>query len=1534
MSLAGTRSNQGDAYQTLVAFEWAIAMLTTPALRSLEIDSTALGPQDPVQVDDVVVRRIDGSGIYCQCKKNEPDFKNWTVATLSDELKKAAHLLSADALSEVRFYSRSPFGELAKLRDYARTQPDEVAYTSGLSTELRKVNATLSALWPEKNSSLGFTFRFLQRASFHSTPEFEDMRAQQMTRLGQIVSSANLAYDAIWSALDRLGAKLPQSETSPLFSTHSLESEDLRRLVERSGAAVVPPKAQRELLDAFQSVSAVGRAWRREIGGVRLPRSATSQIVSALRERNRSILMTAAPGAGKSCVLLDVLDDLQTWKHVVPIYVQCRAFSDASTAAERETLGFPGDFVELVARMSEIKPVVVLFDSLDVLSLSREHKALDFFLAQIDRLLTLSGTAVVAAARAFDAQYDSRLARRTWDLAIKLDELDWEMEVAPLLVDWQLSATTLSTETRALLRNPRQLAMFHDLITRGTVSTATTHQDLTQAYLNTCVREDSNLGDEALRALESMALDMLERKSLETSPLRANLGKALETGLLSAGVLQKTGRGNLEFTHQTLLDVLAIGAWERSQGSLHSFIASRSPAPFLRPTIRAYVFYLGALERKALRTQLRAIALADFPHHFRRLVFETFAEAPPTEDDWPLIKWLRQHTSLFEALYNRADSSDWLRFWIRHLAPLSFAERDGARLSSLSYRIGAQLEENIDIVLPLWSQVLDAAWLDRQPVVINIGFRLAEYKGSYHAGIEPVLKKLLSFPKPDHDSLGGAIVNALKAGVATDEILWNYITADVDEDAVLTYQVEQKLRCEPHIFATDDRLIKRMKSSDRVLDLAINSIEHWVQIRERRYRPDAKWSEGLLRSSSYEVAHRKQDFDHVSKEDVLVQAVEAGVLDRARTNSVWWQKNKLRLAESRDGVMRYWVVLALTRCPTLDLDLVANLGSQQQMLTYSLSHEVGEMIGAAMPLLSDAQQDRILQAITAISTPDEYGDHYAYHRCKLIKAIPACFREPKLGADLKAVEDRLGPVFVAPEIGSSGGWVRPPFGFEIFILSDTNGVLRLLQHYGLGESEHWDRSELVGGAREVGIQLSEAVSRAPRRFLSILATRWSSVPERFRDDFLDGCVAYARHRNQPPSEDSKQKWSPIEVLDDAEFANIVLEEIERHPSFWSGRRSTAYALEAIANKIDAPQVDRFSFQLFAFRSAEQPQHVRDVLMTGINSARGKAAEAAVVTAIQFLEAEDEIPPLLLSALRIFSADPHPAVRVLILRHMPYFISQADALGWEIFDLCMKDDEAVLWQFAEPCLYYAYRTNFSKVSENLDRIWSLEGQTSDVQVPSDSGETRRESKPITVWGRISTLSSLADQTSLDRLLDKLNSIDNEAAWIGAVDVWVANAQAPEHRDACFAGLHAALGSLHGAAQAASKMNRLFEVEKGCIHVPTQLVDAMFSMLPTGKKQGFRYFEHRIGAWLEETAATDPESALTTFERLAKHLESEGKAIYDDGPLTRALTSLFREAEEREMGDQGRMLRRVVCLQDSLLISGVHGLEDWLRRAERP
>lgn len=119
------------------------------------------------------------------------------------------------------------------------------------------------------------------------------------------------------------------------------------------------------------------------------------------------------------------------------------------------------------------------------------------------------------------------------------------------------------------------------------------------------------------------------------------------------------------------------------------------------------------------------------------------------------------------------------------------------------------------------------------------------------------------------------------------------------------------------------------------------------------------------------------------------------------------------------------------------------------------------------------------------------------------------------------------------------------------------------------------------------------------------------------------------------------------------------------------------------------------------------------------------------------------------------------------------------------------------------------------------------------------------------------------------------------------------------------------------------------------VGSELVRLMFVGLRSSPDQRSNYHPHWFTTWIAETAKSDPELALLSLEELSQFLADTGQVFYDyRSAIPRALTELFREAEERELEDTGALLLRVIAAQDRLLNIGVHGIDEWLTAAERP
>ena len=491
MSIAGIRSNRGDGYQTLVAFDWALTVISDPDYLWIEIDSVAYS------VDDVVIGKSDGTQICCQCKKNQTHFKAWGIVDLADELDKSSSLLGNNQKAEVRFYSRSPFGALAKLREHSTTQADEGSYHARLGTENQKIDSELATQLATQSPNLS-TYEFLRRTTFETSPELDRMEELLRERLLFMTCNPNVAYNTLWTRLDQLGARMDGTSRVSATTQHRLTKEDLKALLAQAGAMLVPLMSLSEVRASFASTSAIGRSWHRDISGQHISSPVVNELLAAIDDRKPAILLTGLPGSGKTCVMLSVQEALEqlalTRTDLVPLFIQSREFAEMTTAQDRQAQGLSEQWVEKVARMAEDAHVVVMIDSLDVLSIAREHKVMTYFLAQIDQLLLLPNVTVVTACRDFDRHYDRRIAERQWDCELKCQPLNWDAEIAPLLDKLGIHTTTIDALTRELIRNPRELALFAELAQREGSFNVVTSQALALRYLDTitqCSRKPS-----------------------------------------------------------------------------------------------------------------------------------------------------------------------------------------------------------------------------------------------------------------------------------------------------------------------------------------------------------------------------------------------------------------------------------------------------------------------------------------------------------------------------------------------------------------------------------------------------------------------------------------------------------------------------------------------------------------------------------------------------------------------------------------------------------------------------------------------------------------------------------------------------------------------------------------------------------------------------------------------------------------------------------------------------------------------------------
>lgn len=1524
MSVSGVRSSRGDAYQVCVAMAWTIRMIKDTKIEWLEVDSTRLiAGKVSAPVDDVIIGWVSGKETCCQCKKNQPEFQVWEVDNLMDDLEKAADHLLLDLNASVNFYSRSDFGSMARLVDRAEMFPDQAAFANGMPQNLQPSLTKLETIWANALAKDSHTAHdLLKRISFKLTSAWEDYKEELKLDLRQVVTRADDAFNALWITLDNLGART--SSGSILIDSHRITRAEVLELLHDKGCAIAPPHVQGEVEAKLAAMSQIGRTWRRKVADQAIARDAVAELLAAART-NAKVLLTDGPGAGKTCVLLDLVEALEKETEVATLFLQAREFAEAQDQAGRVAIGLDRDVPALISAMSQWKRVVVVIDSLDVLSVNSETEGLTFFLGLIDRLVHIPNVCIIVACRSFDLQYNRKLANQNWDHRVEAGLLDWDTVVEPLLRGVGIDTADVDADTRALLGNPRNLALFSDVATESPLQYVSSAQELTEMYLDVVVAGEPNLGNTAMIAIEKMAGEMLSGRRHQLPRSRVAVDDTMLQRLFSANVLFQSARREVGFGHQSLLDALAVRKAIREGRSFLEFIQSLRPVPFIRPAIRAYFAYLRLGDRMDFRSQVREVFDSDVVFHIKRLVAESYAACEPEDEDWSLIRHLfRQHSVQFRSIYEVAQGVAWHGFWMRNLVPMLWTERNTPWLEIHFNRLRLWCNNDPHGVMAYWTRFATSPLAKGVNLRGQIDFVLRGFAHLAAVNAQPLLEAIVAAPFTGHDYLGNVLVKWANIDPRGDELIWRYVSADVPTAPTREEEIEETLHCDETCFQHDQDLVDRFIASDELLSFAVSALESWghsvalgpgAELGTETSGPNSTF----LSETTYEVTHSIQHLQHTSHFARFVRAVENAILERAKANTDWWKDNARRICLNDCGGLRYVGILALTHFPEANADAAKAFFADAQLLQATDRYELGNLIEATAPFLGNALA--LFEKHVFNRRHGFFATHRRYvedERYGLLRKIPVHLWSQAVKDSIVRMEAELAPPAHQPDIHSMGGVISAPFTeAELTSLSDGELVRLLAYSQTLGRGPMAFR-ELTGGADSVDRLLYSTATAKPQRFMKVLLAHWDDLPDTSRQAILGGAAHCLRFRFAQMPADQVTPELELEIKD---LTEQLLTELERHPSFWTGTRKGATALRGCASLVSGTaDGERVVFLASAHITAPDPQcggpYDNDFVNTAINSSRGELAEGMVYLAQHLLLNGQALPDLLPPTLMRLARDCHPAVRAVIVDKLGVLLDKSQ-LGWQLLDAAFNDADERVWAYAAETLRYADGKHGTRAIPYLNRM-----ETSTVAGVREA------------WGRLAALAVLRGQMTNDVLLEKLIAGASADAWDGAAAVWVANADNHEFASKCLASLQKAAAQPLAKQALLRHIGRLFKATQPVVRVPLELFRALYPS--DGSESALvRNISPRLGAWLCALVDIEPEEALEVAEIAAKIANARGVSpFYDSNHLGTLLTSLLREAEERERSDKGAMLARVIALQDIFLSMPTSDLTDWLHAAERP
>jgi hypothetical protein len=1507
MSKAGVESNIGDEYQNLIAAYWTARMLIVPEINFIEVDSTSLSENgQPYFVDDIIIHYTDKKLTCCQCKRNSPNRKYWNISDLKDDLRKSWRQWKSTPNAELIFYSGDNFGDLAKLAARTRSVSDHAAFLYKIPKSLEKTYNTLAALINEGSLTEEIIFKFLSSLKFATFP-YDTLHDIIRDTLSVHVIHADKAFKVISQEIDAVSRRSTYTDTNIAQGTrHTITRDNIIRSLSDAGLRLAPQKTITELNRYFKNLSCHGRLWPRTIKEHKFKRIVLNGIAALVTMQRTSILLHGGAGSGKTCVLLDLVDELETKPDICTIFIQTR---DLDIAA------LDNGFLDNVARMAEIKKIVIVADSLDVLSISSHQQGFSRFLTILNESKKLDNVSIVAACRTFDTHYDRRLSAMEWSDTISLNDLDFESEVKPFLESLNIDVTTLDMKQKNLLSNPRMLSMYTDICSKGIKTSAINQFELAKSYIDTIIN-DSKLGNRAFTKIQKLASYMLRERRFTISKARANLPSDMAHKLLSEGILLETEQDVYTFGHQTLMDILAVAGADASDMTLTSFITALKPVPFIRPSIRTFIFYLRDQDAAAFRKQIKAAINGNLAFHIKRLIAVSLAEINPTNEDWPLIKHIfYKHPELFIQFFYATETFSWFQIFQQNFLSELCSTKNGIWILNYTDKLTGWPEVDGDLFVQMWIDALSCESVDKRQAAFRANITLNDFTKWSSKNLRTLFQILLDInDNSDTDSLlGKSLSRWVDFTNANDDMLWKYVTKKVKKHEDIK---DSTLLCQSNDFYKDDFIHERMLLSTDLLLTAVNFLDEWAKTINKANGYD--YSGSLLHYASYGEKRTRGSIRHTTSLTELFDALQNACQEHAENNSEWWRTHIDFLATSANRVLIYFAILGCTINPEPNTAQAVNLLYQIETHRGYFIYEFSCLLRVAAPFMAEHDAETIQRIVFDLYKKSGDEPNWAiFSRYDILIGLPSICRLPETQHLIDCVEKINGHLALNPRITSWGGMVLPPISaINITKLSD-NDIIRLLAHYSGPNNNIREMigDDLIGGAEAIAYQLSAAISIDPSRFSIFFNKHWEAIDPQFHEAYFNGIAEHIHYRfgdyNKP------NDWNPISEPEPKELLTTMLSMMLNHELAYINAHSWANALEACAD-IALKISDIYSIcdiiKLYA-DEAQEPDIVdeQDLLNIGLGSVRGIMATAVIKMANRLLENKhDNLPAPLVSLLRRFAADKHPAVRAMILYRLHRTQYYNKSIGWELFDLCIIDAPGRIWKNAYSCLRYSYFNDFERISKYIHFM--------ERNCMPDAGE---------YWAMLMALSFISKKIEQDELFTALMRVNAIDAWKGAASVFSYNIN--NQYDRCLAGLTYILAHAPKHSDILCHCeNVLLEEHK----LPLEFISLLITYAYSTKRDGAPI--HHFIEWLARVAPSDCLLAVSSMELALETIYKTPKPFYfyNKDDIAIFLTHIFREAEENEELDGGQLLNRVIAIQDALLSKGINSVDNWLKDAERP
>jgi hypothetical protein len=385
------------------------------------------------------------------------------------------------------------------------------------------------------------------------------------------------------------------------------------------------------------------------INGARVPRKEAETVLDELIRCGgaKTVLVSAAAGVGKSCVMTQAVDGLEA-RDLPVLVVRMDRHGDARSTKDVGTqMGLPRSPAITLAGVANGRKSVLVIDQLDAVSqVSGRYPHLwEVFDSLCQEAAIYPNMRLLIACRDFDLQNDYRLRKLKQPGGVK------QVPVQPLSpedVDAALAAagcaaTRLTVRQKELLRTPFYLALFlsgladdrNEIAFREIGDLFDRYWERKQITVAERLGGKNDWSDVVDRLCETMS------RNLAVSVPAAMVDDWRDTvaAMLTEHVLVRD-ENQLRFFHESFFDYAFARRFIALGHDLKTLLCSGEQHLFRRSQVRQVLVFLRNQSRSQYLAQLRdLLSDSSIRFHIKRLILAWLGTlADPTSDEWALIE--------------------------------------------------------------------------------------------------------------------------------------------------------------------------------------------------------------------------------------------------------------------------------------------------------------------------------------------------------------------------------------------------------------------------------------------------------------------------------------------------------------------------------------------------------------------------------------------------------------------------------------------------------------------------------------------------------------------------------------------------------------------------------------------------------------------------------------------------------------------------------------------------------------------------------